>query len=142
MAFAKSTKVTRYNRLGIAQGTPNRADWYTDDITFTPTIVALTTAITVAVPFPGPGFLLTAAVNVLIPESTAAVPTLSVGFLGGTGTEILDTVSVAAAGIFIDAAPQLVTYVKAAELTYTLSSIDFAELDCEVIVKVVGTTST
>ena len=67
-------------------------------------------------------------------ETTGTTKTVSVGLVGGTGAEFLSGESVAAAGPV--GTPIGVAY-SAANISYTLGSADFAELDATLVITLV-----
>lgn len=124
-----SGKKNTANSLGIVS---NESDVAMVVKTFKPEIVASTAAQDTGIEvLPGAGVV--AYIKVNTPETTGTTKTLSVGLLGGAGTEFATTDSVAAAGR-IATTPSDGLVDTAANLTYTLGSADFAELDCEVII--------
>jgi hypothetical protein len=81
------------------------------------------------------GQILSAWVYTKTPETTGAIKTVSVGIAGGTGTELINAASVSGAGINGSASIPL-TINLADEITYTLGSADFAELDATLVLEV------
>ena len=81
------------------------------------------------------GQILSAWIYTKTPESTGTVKTVSVGIAGGTGTELINAGSVSSAGINGSTTIPLTTNL-ADEITYTLGSADFAELDATLVLEV------
>lgn len=81
------------------------------------------------------GQILSAWVYTKTPETTGAVKTVSVGIAGGTGTELINAASVSGAGINGSVSIPLTTNL-ADEITYTLGSADFAEIDATLVLEV------
>jgi hypothetical protein len=81
------------------------------------------------------GQILSAWIYTKTPETTGAVKTVSVGIAGGTGTELINAGSVSSAGINGSTTIPLTTNL-ADEITYTLGSADFAELEATLVLEV------
>ena len=81
------------------------------------------------------GQILSAWIYTKTPETTGAVKTVSVGIAGGTGAELINAGSVSSAGINGSTTIPLTTNL-ADEITYTLGSADFAELDATLVLEV------
>lgn len=129
--------MSRFNSIGVfgKKGTSNNtSDPAITGLTIELPIVASASAQNTGV-FLAPGQTINAFINVKAGEATGTTKTVSVGIAGGSGTEIIDAAdvsSVAIAGTHTQTNIQL-----ADEITYTLGSADFAELDAELILQVV-----
>ena len=78
----------------------------------------------------------TGVVKVISPEVTGLTKTLSIGIQGGAANAILDAVDVSAGGF--QGVKVGDNFNGGAELTFTLGSADFVELDCVAIIEVMG----
>lgn len=138
VAKSRFIAVGTSGRTGVASdpSSSNRGDYFRQTITFTPTVVASAAEQTVNFTFPTGAQILHATINVFTPEVTGLTKTISVGVVG-MGSAIISGRSVAVAGIVTGGA--LGTPVQSGnQLTYTLGSADFVELDCEIIIDYLG----
>ncbi len=81
------------------------------------------------------GQILSAWVYVKTPESTGISKALSVGIAGGAGTELINGGDVSSSGIIGSSSIPLTTDL-ATEITYTLGSADFVELNATLVLEV------
>jgi len=81
------------------------------------------------------GQILSAWVYIKTPETTGTTKTVSVGIAGGAGTELISAGDVSGAGVVGSSSIPLTTNL-ADEITYTLGSADFAELDATLVLEV------
>lgn len=81
-----------------------------------------------------PSQILSAFVYVQSPEVTGTTKTVSVGFAGGAGTEVINAADVSATGITGSLANPA-NAPLGTEITYTLGSADFAELKARVVIE-------
>lgn len=79
--------------------------------------------------------VLSAFIYVQTKEDTGLTKTVSVGFAGGTGTELLSAADVSDKGI-TGAYSSAVNIPLGTEITYTLGSADFAELKARLVLEV------
>lgn len=122
-------KKSLINSVGTVQ---NRGDYAMTTKAFVASVVASAVAQSTGVKLlPGMTYLI--GQNITTEETTGLTKTISVGFVGGTGTELLNAASVAASG-FIPAATTVVAVDAEQELSYTLGSADWVEYDGEIIV--------
>ena len=126
--FGIAGKAAKSNSLGILE---NASDTAVTVKTFKPNIVASTAAQDTGIQvLPGVGVV--AYIKTTTPETTGTTKTLSIGTVGGVGTEFGSAEDVSAAGrAFTFPNDPIVS--TAVNLTYSLGSADFVELDCEVI---------
>lgn len=72
---------------------------------------------------------------VRVPESTGTTPTVSIGFSGGSGTELLGATTVSSAGVVGSYSGNVAVNILE-EVTYTLGSADFAELEAYLVLQI------
>lgn len=131
---------TRLTKLGIAGSERknnsldiimNASDTAVTMKTFKPNIVASTAAQDTGIQaLPGIGVV--AYIKTTTPETTGTTKTLSIGLVGGAGTEFGTAEDVSAAGRIVTT-PSDPIVDTAANLTYSLGSNDWVEFDGEVI---------
>lgn len=135
---------TRYTKIGAAGQKArvnandlvlNRGDYYRQTIAFVIPIVALTTEQSTGILVPA-GVAVNVFLNITTAEATGTTKTIDIGLLSGTGDEFVDGGSVAATGIVLGTASVLTA---GDEITYTLPSANFAELDAEIVIELIGT---
>jgi hypothetical protein len=124
---------TRLNAVGLS-GNKSKYDTVKAIIEIDLNIVASAAAQNTNV-FLTYGQIISAWVYTKTPETTGAVKTVSVGIAGGSGTELINAGSVSGAGINGSTTIPLTTNL-ADEITYTLGSADFAELDATLVLEV------
>ena len=131
MSHTRYTAIGLFGRKGEDQ---NEFDAFEAGATYQIPLVASAAAQNTGI-FLSPGQILNAFVYVKTPEVTGAVKTISLGIAGGTGTELLsagDVSSVQVVGGDVPLDVQL-----SDEITYTLGSADFAELEASLVLKVI-----
>lgn len=131
---------TRFNKIGLSGRLGeksdtglilNRGDYTFKIVSFVPKIVASTAAQDTGISI-NPGAKFNSFVRILTAESTGTTKTIDVGLVGGSSTALIDGANVAGVGVVAqnNAAPVGQTR----NVSYSLGSANFAELDCEVVI--------
>ena len=135
---------TRFTKIGAAGQKAkvnaddlllNRGDYYRQTIAFVLPVVAASTEQSTGILVPA-GAAVNVFLNITTAEVTGTTKTIDVGLLSGAGNEFVDDGSVAATGIVLGTASALTA---GDEITYTLASANFAELDAEIVIEIIGT---
>ena len=129
---------TRYTRLGIGDAPTairNKGDYFIQTLTAPVTIVASTAAQTTTTQLPPRCLVESVVLNVTTAESTGTTQTIDIGLSTGGAADLANDISVASTG-FVAGLQNVVG--DAAFLTYSLGSTDYAELEAEIVVKVIG----
>lgn len=131
LGFTKNT--TRENSIDSLS---NRGDYKWEMYTFTPKVVASGAAQLTGIFLPLNGYPLVGGVRIFTPETTGLTKTLDVG-LNGLGDDVLiSAFPIGSTGMAAGGGPAA-AFTGGAELTYTFGSADFVELDCEVQIIIV-----
>lgn len=131
LGFTKDT-----SRENTIDSLSNRGDYKWEMYTFTPKIVASVTAQLTGIFLPADGYPLLGGVRIFTAESTGLTKTLSVGIQGLGGTALIDAFPIDSVGMG-NGPGVSASFTGGGELTYTLGSADFVELDCEVQIIIV-----
>ena len=113
----------------------NRGDYFRQTIAFVIPLIPTTVETGTGILVPA-GVAVSVFLNIISPEVTGTTKTIDIGLLSGTGDEFIDGGSVAAAGIVIGDVSVLTA---GDEITYKLPSTNFAELDAENVIEIIGT---
>ena len=111
----------------------NRAGWKLQSITFTPKLVATTAAQDTGITAPASGFPLVVGVKVNTAEVTGTTKTIDVGLVVGGSDVLVNGAPVNNVGTF-NPNSNTALFSTGSNITYSLGSADFAELDCEVFI--------
>ena len=128
--------MTRLSNLGLSgrKGTPqNQLDIKKQIVEIDLPVVASGAAQNTGV-FLLPSQIVSAFIVVGTPETTGTTKTVSVGFVGGSGTELISAADVSGAGI-TGAPTAPVNAPLSTEISYTLGSADFAELSARLVLE-------
>jgi hypothetical protein len=128
---------TRYDAIGLSgrKGTDNNSqDTRLKTYEIPLTVVASASAQDTGIPLPsGVAQAVSAYVRIVTAEATGVTKTIDVGVVGGSDTAFINAASVAATGY---AGAPVTTAVSggSANLSYTLGSADFVELDAVAVI--------
>jgi hypothetical protein len=134
----KTMNPSRFNKLSTAgqvKVDENRGDIFTQTITFPITVVAASTEQDTGILLPPNCQVIRATINVFTAEATGATKLVDLGVVG-TPTAIITNGNVAGTG-FVGVGTVVNT--GAVNLSYTLGSADYVELDAEAVVVIMGT---
>ena len=127
---------SRFTSIGFSgrkDQVSNRSDAFKQIIEIPITLVASGAEQSTGVTLPTRCVVTSTIVNVFTAEATGTTTTIDVGLLAGGGADLADDVSVAATG-FVAGISDVVG--SGDEVTYTLGSADYAELDAVILLEI------
>ena len=132
---AAPQRLTKSSTAGSKKLDENRGDYFTQTITFPVTVVASATEQDTGILLPPNCQVLSATINVFTAEATGTTKLVDLGVVG-TPTAITTNADVSSTGF---AGLGTVVNTGAVNLSYTLGSADYVELDAEAVVVIMGT---